>query len=62
MIIVNTVMISVVILLLLCSTGLAHDDATLGMVRANPGSSCKEIYQLNPFSRGNNGKYWIRIT
>jgi len=37
----------------------ASEDVTLGMSKLNPGSSCNDIYQHNPFSRGRNGNYWI---
>jgi len=32
----------------------------LGMSEANPASSCNEIYQCNPTSRGSAGQYWIK--
>ena len=48
------------ILLLLCAGGLTHEDKTLGMSEANPASSCNEIYQSNPTSRGTIGQYWIK--
>ena len=35
------------------------EDATLGIDKLNPGSSCNDIYQRNPFSRGRTGYYWI---
>ena len=34
-------------------------DVTLGIDQLNPGSSCNDIYQRNPFSRGRTGNYWI---
>ena len=45
------------ILLLLFASALANEDKTLGMSEANPASSCDEIYQRNPTSRGSVGKY-----
>ena len=48
------------ILLLLCASALANEDKTLGMSEANPASSCNEIYQRNPTSRGTIGHYWIK--
>ena len=47
-------------LLLLFASALANEDKTLGMNEANPASSCNEIYQLNPTSRGTVGQYWIK--
>ena len=38
---------------------IAYEDVTLGINKLNPGSSCNDIYQRNPFSRGRNTKYWI---
>ena len=32
---------------------------TLGLSEANPASSCNEIYQCNPTSRGTIDQYWI---
>ena len=48
------------IILLLCAGVLAHDDKTLGTSEANPASSCNEIYQHNPTSRGTIDQYWIK--
>ena len=48
------------ILLLLFASALAIEDKTIGMSEANPASSCNEIYQCNPTSRGTVGQYWIR--
>ena len=48
------------ILLLLCAGALANEDKTLGMSEANPASSCNEIYQYNPTSRGIVDQYWIK--
>ena len=47
-------------LLLLFAGTLANEDNTLGMSEANPASSCNEIYQRNPTSRGTIGHYWIK--
>ena len=51
------------ILLLLSALALAADvkgDTTLGTA-ANPATSCNEIYQHNPASRGIIGQYYIKI-
>ena len=48
------------ILLVLCAGTLANEDKTLGMSEANPSSSCNEIYQRNPTSRGTVDQYWIK--
>ena len=40
---------------MLCASALANEDKTLGMSEANPASSCNEIYQRNPTSRGTIG-------
>ena len=48
------------ILLLLFANALANEDKTLGMSEANPASSCNEIYQHNPTSRGTINHYWIK--
>ena len=37
----------------------ANEDSTLGMRKVNPASSCNEIYQRNPTSRGTIDYYWI---
>ena len=37
----------------------ANEDSTLGTSNTNPASSCNEIYQQNPTSRGGIGKYWV---
>ena len=48
------------ILLLLFANALAcRLDKTLGLNETNPVSSCNEIYQRNPTSRGTIGQYWI---
>ena len=50
------------LLLLLCTGALAHNDKTLGMYQANPASSCNEIYQNNPISKGTTDQFWIKTT
>ena len=45
---------------MLFASALANEDNTLGMSEANPASSCNEIYQRNPTSRGTISQYWIR--
>ena len=47
-------------LLLASYSALAHEDKTPGMSETNPASSCNEIYQSNPTSRGAIGQYWIK--
>ena len=54
-------MMNYFVLLLLVTCALANEDKTLGMSEANPASSCNEIYQRNPTSRGTIGQYWIKI-
>ena len=41
---------------------IASKDSTLGTSNTNPASSCNEIYQRNPTSRGGIGKYWVKTT
>ena len=48
------------ILLVLFACALANEDKTLGLSEVNPGTSCNEIYQYNPTSRGTVGQYWIK--
>ena len=49
------------LLLLFCTTyAVANRNKALGMSEANPASSCNEIYQRNPTSRGTIGHYWIK--
>ena len=48
-----------VLLLLLVSTS-ANENMTLDMSEAYPASSCNEIYQCNPISRGSISQ-WRRI-
>ena len=53
----NTLGFSIFMLCLALVIG--SEDATLGMDQLNLGSSCNDIYQRNPFSRGRTSKYWI---
>ena len=53
-------MLKHLILVLLFVIALANEDKTLGLSEANPASSCNEIYQCNPTSRGTVGQYWIK--
>ena len=50
------------ILLLLSAGALAGGqiDTTFGTTETNPATSCTEIYQLNPTSRGTIGQYYIK--
>ena len=41
-------------------TKMACTDMTLGMVEANPATSCNDVYMCNPLSGGNVCDYWIR--
>ena len=50
------------ILLMLLASATANEDKALGMNEANPASSCNEIYQRNPTSRGTIGQYWIKTS
>ena len=36
-------------------------DTALGTKRGNPATSCNQIYQLNPTSRGTIGQYFVKI-
>ena len=36
--------------------------SSLGMMRSNPGKSCKDIYQINKATRGRSDHYWINTT
>ena len=49
-----------ILLLLLAFTAAIQGDATLGTTAANPATSCNEIYQHNPASRGTIGQYYIK--
>ena len=49
-------------LLLFISCVTANRNNTLGMSEANPASSCNEIYQHNPTSRGGIDQYWIKTS
>ena len=50
------------IVLLLSAGALAdsHIDTTFGTTETNPATSCTEIYELNPVSRGTIGQYYIK--
>ena len=53
------------LILLLLSAGVLaiaddHIDITFGTTAANPATSCNEIYQHNPTSRGTIGQYYIK--
>ena len=52
-------MIWLTVLMMFLIMAIAIEDATLGIDKLNPGSSCNDIYQRNPFSRGKTRKYWI---
>ena len=53
-------MMKYLILLILLASASANEDKTLGMSEANPASSCNQVYQHNPTSRGTIGQYWIK--
>ena len=46
--------------MLVCANALAFEDITLGKSEDNPASSCNQIYQRNPTSRGTVDQYWIK--
>ena len=53
------------LILLLLSAGVLaiaddHIDIIFGTTAANPATSCNEIYQHNPASRGTIGQYYIK--
>ena len=48
------------VLLLLFINVLANENKKLGLHKENPASSCNEIYQHNPTSRGTISQYWIK--
>ncbi|XP_065890651.1 uncharacterized protein [Dysidea avara] len=51
------------VLLLLFATALANNEESfLGTSQANPATSCHDIYQHNPTSRGSVGQYWIKTS
>ena len=54
---------SLILLLLsaLALTASVKGDTTLGTRRGNPATSCNQIYQLNPASRGTIGQYYIEV-
>ena len=47
---------------MLLQSVMANEDVTLGMSKVNAASSCNEIYQRNPTSRGGIGQYWIKTS
>ena len=47
-------------LLIMSSAGMACTDLALGMIEANPATSCNEIYKCNPLTRGTVSEYWIK--
>jgi len=49
-------------LLILNSESVVVNDTTLGKSKLNPASSCNEIYQRNPTSRGSIGQYWLKTS
>ena len=48
-------------LVLVVASALSNEDQILGFSEANPSSSCNEICQRNPTSRGTIGQYWIKM-
>ena len=50
------------IVFMLLQLVIASEDSTLGSSNTNPASSCNDIYQRNPTSRGGIGKYWVKTT
>ena len=53
-------MMKYLVLVLLLASASANEDKALGIREDNPASSCNEIYQSNPTSRGTVGQYWIK--
>ena len=49
-------------LFLLFTSTVASEDCLFGTSKDWPAASCQEIYQRNPTSRGNIGKYWIETS
>ena len=49
-----------ILLLLFAYSAVIKGDTTLGSSEANPATSCNEIYQHNPDSRGTIGQYYIK--
>ena len=49
-----------ILLVLFAFTAVIKGDPTLGTTAANPATSCNEIYQQNPGSRGTIGQYYIK--
>ena len=48
------------ILLIVFNAGMACTDMALGMIEANPATSCNEIHKCNPLTRGTISEYWIK--
>jgi len=49
-----------ILLLLFVCAAVIKADPTLGITEANPATTCNEIYQHNPTSRGTIGQYYIK--
>ena len=49
-----------ILFLFLAIYAMANGSKTLGVSEADPASSCNEIYQRNPASRGTIDQYWIK--
>ena len=47
--------------LILATGATKHAKIEIGIDKEHPATSCNEIYQLNPTSRGTIGQYYIKI-
>ena len=50
------------LLLVLFTSTMANESNRLGLDREHPASSCNEIYQRNPTSRGTISLYWVKTS
>ena len=46
--------------LLVLNARMACTDMALGMIKADPATSCNEIYKFNPLTRKTISEYWIK--
>ena len=51
---------SLILISVLFINALANESKRLGLDKEHPASSCNEIYQHNPSSRGTIGKFWVK--
>ena len=50
----------ILVLLVIFTNAMANENRRLGLDKEHPASSCDEIYQHNPTSRGTIRHYWIK--